>query len=62
MTQERIEVPFGDQSIVFETGKLAKQANAAVTVTYGGTTVLVTVCMSKTPREGIDFFPLLVEY
>ncbi len=62
MTQERIEIPFGDQSIIFETGKLAKQANAAVTVTYGGTTVLVTVCMSKTPREGIDFFPLLVEY
>ncbi len=62
MKEERIEIAFGDQSIVFETGKLAKQANAAVTVTCGGTTVLVTVCMSKTPREGIDFFPLMVEY
>ena len=58
----RIEVPFGGQNLIIETGKLAKQANGAVTVTCGGTIVLVTVCMSKKPREGVDFFPLMVEY
>ncbi len=59
---KRIEVPFGTHNLLIETGKLAKQANGAVTVTYGGTVVLVTACMSETPREGIDFFPLTVEY
>ena len=58
----RIEVPFGGQNLIIETGKLAKQANGAVTVACGGTVVLVTVCMSKKPREGVDFFPLMVEY
>ncbi|MBI5150883.1 MAG: polyribonucleotide nucleotidyltransferase [Candidatus Omnitrophica bacterium] len=58
----RIEVPFGNDNLVIETGKLAKQANAAVTVSYGGTVVLVAVCMSKKPKEGVDFFPLMVEY
>lgn len=58
----QFEVPFGAQTVKLESGKLAKQANGAVLVTYGGTAVLVTACMSKGPREGIDFFPLLVEY
>ncbi len=58
----RIEIPFGAQNLIIETGKLAKQANAAVTVTCAGTVVLVTVCMSKKPKEGVDFFPLMVEY
>mgnify|MGYP001597923523 FL=1 len=58
----RVEVPFGGQNLIIETGKLAKQANGAVTVACGGTVVLVTVCMSKKPREGVDFFPLMVEY
>ncbi|HOD11531.1 MAG TPA: polyribonucleotide nucleotidyltransferase [Candidatus Omnitrophota bacterium] len=62
MNVERIEVPFGNQNIIIETGKLAKQANGAVTVTCGGTVVLVTACMSKEPQAGIDFFPLTVEY
>lgn len=62
MNGARVEVPFGAQTLILETGKLAKQANGAVMVTYGGTAVLVTACMSKSPREGIDFFPLLVEY
>jgi polyribonucleotide nucleotidyltransferase len=57
-----MEVPFGAHNLIIETGKLAKQANAAVTVTYGGTVVLVAVCMSQQPREGVDFFPLMVEY
>lgn len=62
MNLAKIEVPFGAQHLIIETGKLAKQANAAVTVTCGGTVVLVTVCMSRKPREDIDFFPLMVEY
>lgn len=62
MNVERIEVPFGAQNIIIETGKLAKQANGAVTVTCGGTVVLVTACMSKEPQAGTDFFPLTVEY
>ena len=58
----RIEIPCGKNIITLETGKLAKQANGAVTVTCGGTVVLVTACMSKSVREDIDFFPLMVEY
>lgn len=62
MDAQRIEVPFGARSLIIETGKLAKQANGAVTVSCGGTVVLVTACMSKKPRTDIDFFPLMVEY
>lgn len=62
MTQEHLEVPFGTQNIILETGKFAKQADGAVTVQYGGTLVLVTACISKEPRENIDFLPLTVEY
>ncbi|MBI4845162.1 MAG: polyribonucleotide nucleotidyltransferase, partial [Candidatus Omnitrophica bacterium] len=53
---------FGNETLIFETGKMAKQANAAVTVQCGGTVVLVTVVMSKETKEGVDFFPLTVEY
>ncbi|MCX5715260.1 MAG: polyribonucleotide nucleotidyltransferase, partial [Candidatus Omnitrophica bacterium] len=53
---------FGKNDLVIETGKIAKQANGAVTISYGGTVVLVTACMSKKTREGQDFFPLTVEY
>jgi len=62
MNLSRIEIPFGAHNLIIESGKLAKQANGAVTVTYGGTVVLVTACMSKQPKEGVDFFPLMVEY
>jgi len=61
--QEGIKkIKFGRNDLVLETGKLARQANGAVTVQYGGTVVLVTVCMSREIREGQDFFPLTVEY
>ena len=62
MDQKKIKLPLGGQDLIIETGKLAKQASAAVTVTYGGTVVLVTACMANKPREDIDFFPLMVEY
>ncbi len=56
------KIKFGKQELVIETGRLAKQASGAVVVHYGGTVVLVTACMSAEIKEGIDFFPLIVEY
>ncbi len=56
------KVLFGKQELIIQTGKIAKQANGSVVLQYGGTVVLVTACMSKEPRQGIDFFPLTVEY
>ena len=50
------------RTLKIETGRLAKQANGAVLVSYGDTVVLVTACTSKEPRAGIDFFPLTVDY
>ncbi len=52
----------GGREISLTFGKYAKQASGAVLVQSGGTAVLVTATMSKNPREGIDFFPLLVDY
>lgn len=48
--------------LIIEIGKVAKQANGAAWVRYGDTVVLVTAVVSPQPREGIDFFPLLVDY
>jgi polyribonucleotide nucleotidyltransferase len=48
--------------LVIEIGQVAKQANGAAMVRYGDTAVLVTATASKSPREGIDFFPLTVDY
>jgi polyribonucleotide nucleotidyltransferase len=45
-----------------ETGKIARQADGAVMATYGETIVLATVVAAKTPREGVDFLPLTVDY
>ncbi len=62
MSIERIKVSFGNSELILETGKMAKQADAAVTVQMGQTVILVTICVSKEIKEGIDFFPLMVEY
>ncbi|HBG60903.1 MAG: polyribonucleotide nucleotidyltransferase [Omnitrophica WOR_2 bacterium GWF2_38_59] len=62
MSKVSAEIPFGGKNIIIETGKLAKQANASVTVTLGGTVVLVAVCMSKKSNPDGGFFPLVVEY
>jgi len=59
---ERKEIKLGSQTIIIETGKLAKQADGAVTVQLGETVVLVTAVASEKARESIDFFPLTVEY
>jgi polyribonucleotide nucleotidyltransferase len=52
----------GDKEIQLETGRLALQAGGAVTARMGDTMVLATATMAKTVRQGIDFFPLSVEY
>lgn len=56
------ELVIGGKPLVIEAGKFAGQADGAVTVRYGDTVILVTVCMSSEVREGIDFFPLTVDY
>ena len=57
----KVEREIGGRTLTLETGKVAKLANAAVMATYGGTTVLAAVVRDK-PREGLDFFPLQVDY
>ena len=58
----RKEVEWGGRTLVLETGKIARQADGAVMVTYGDTKVLCTVVGEAKPRLGIDFFPLAVHY
>ena len=50
------------RTITIETGKLAKQADGAVTVRMGNTVLLATVCAAKDANPGVDFMPLQVEY
>ncbi|MBI4294567.1 MAG: polyribonucleotide nucleotidyltransferase [Chloroflexi bacterium] len=57
-----VETEIAGRILCLETGKLAGQANGAVTVQYGDTVVLVTATASTKPREGIDFLPLTVDY
>ena len=56
------ETELAGRKLVFETGKMAGLANGSVLVRYGDTVVMVNVTASKEPREGIDFFPLSVDY
>jgi polyribonucleotide nucleotidyltransferase len=56
------ECEVGERKLLVETGRLAGQAEGAVTVRYGDTVVLVTVCVSDEPREGVDFLPLTIDY
>ncbi|HEY4635360.1 MAG TPA: polyribonucleotide nucleotidyltransferase, partial [Rhodospirillales bacterium] len=63
MFQEfRKEIEWGGRKLILETGKVARQADGAVMATYGATKVLCTVVGEKTPKTGIDFFPLAVHY
>ena len=59
---KQTSITCGRQDLIIATGKIAKQANGAVVISYGGTVVLVTACMSKQTKEGLGFFPLTVEY
>jgi len=58
----KVEMDLAGKKLTLETGKLAKQAGAAVLVTYADSAVLVAATCSMKPREGIDFFPLTVDY
>ncbi len=56
------EIELGGRPLVVETDRLARQAGGAVLVRYGDTVVLATATASEEPREGVDFFPLIVDY
>ena len=57
-----VSVRIGDGELVFETGKIAKQANGAVYAHYAGSAVIATVCCGEQPSEPIDYVPVSVEY
>jgi polyribonucleotide nucleotidyltransferase len=59
---QRVEIEWGGRKLSLETGRMARQANAAVFAQYGETSVLATVVAEKSVRPGIDFFPLTVNY
>jgi polyribonucleotide nucleotidyltransferase len=59
---QSFQCDIGGRNLIIETGKLAVQAGAAVTVTYGETVVLVTLCFNREAREGVDFLPLTIDY
>ncbi|MDG4543994.1 MAG: polyribonucleotide nucleotidyltransferase [Rickettsiales bacterium] len=56
------EISWGDRKLQLETGEIARQADGAVKITYGETVVLCTAVAQKKAKEGIDFFPLTVNY
>ncbi len=57
-----IEIEWGGRPLTLETGQIARQADACVVATYGETTVLCAVVSEKSPKPGLDFFPLTVNY
>jgi len=62
VTSNSFESEVGGRKLTIDTGKLAGQAGGAVTARYGDSVVLVTVCTSQEPREGVDFLPLTIDY
>lgn len=58
----RVEIDWGGRKLTLETGRMARQADGAVYAQYGETSVLATVVGAKSPKPGIDFFPLTVNY
>ncbi|MCK9547427.1 MAG: polyribonucleotide nucleotidyltransferase [Sphaerochaeta sp.] len=62
MEVKKVSVRIGDADLVFETGKIAKQANGAIYASYEGSAVIATVCAGRQPNEELDYVPLSVEY
>ncbi|MBN1539328.1 MAG: polyribonucleotide nucleotidyltransferase, partial [Candidatus Thermoplasmatota archaeon] len=62
MTIEKFETDYYGKRLMIEYGKMGFQADASVTARIGDTMVLATVCISKDAREGMDFFPLMIDY
>jgi len=59
---KRKSIEWGGRTLTLETGRIARQADGAVLVTYGETVVLATAVFAKAPKPGLDFFPLTVNY
>ena len=59
---EKVIAPLGDKQVIIETGKIAKQADGSVTVQMGETIVIVAAVGAVKAKEGLDFFPLTVDY
>ncbi|MCM1320782.1 MAG: polyribonucleotide nucleotidyltransferase [Bacteroides sp.] len=59
---KRVTYKIGEQELILETGRLAKQANGAVYAQLGGTAVIATVCASDSAQEGLDYVPVTVDY
>jgi len=59
---KKTSVQIGDDTLVFETGKIAKQTSGAVYARYAGSAVIATVCCGRAPTEPLDYVPLQVEY
>ena len=62
MNNKQFKFNVGGREVVVETGKYAEQTNGSCVVKCGETMVMVSVCMSASPRDGMDFFPLQVDY
>ncbi len=63
MSQEKVfSCDWQGRTLTFKTGRLARQADAAVTVQYGDTVILATVVEAKESRDGVEFFPLMVDF
>src|SRR3972149_10606831 len=58
----QVKLRIGDNDLILEIGKIAKQANGAVFARYAGSAVIATVCCSEQELEGISFIPLSVDY
>jgi polyribonucleotide nucleotidyltransferase len=58
----KLSCTIGNEELVLETGRMAKQANGAVFATYGGSSIIATACCSSEAKEGLDFVPVTVEY
>ncbi|MBQ1465741.1 MAG: polyribonucleotide nucleotidyltransferase [Eubacteriaceae bacterium] len=60
--KQTFKTDFAGRPFVVETGELARLANGSALVSYGDTSVLITACMSKEPKPGLDYFPLSINY
>ncbi len=59
---QTVSIKIGNEDLILETGRMAKQANGAIFAKYGGSAVLATACCGQSPVEGLDYVPLQVEY
>jgi polyribonucleotide nucleotidyltransferase len=62
MTYKRFETDISGKKLIIEYGRMGQQAGASVTAQMGGTTILATATLAEGAREGIDFFPMMVDY